>query len=448
MASRLIQWAACAALACLAASAWGVDLLTAYRTALENDPNFRVAQNTLASVREAIPQARAGLLPQISANYQRTENDTLNRQTFPALGGRTAENRTSYTGESSILQLRQPIYRRYNWANFSFAEAQVAAAEAAFDKDRQDAGLRVTQAYFEVLLAQAQVRVLEAQAEAFQGQLKLAERAFQAGAGARTDIDDARARVLQAQAALIDANNNVANARRVLSALLGRTPPTVADVAPERLKLVPPQPAALEHWIGQMESANPELASLRGQIQMAEEDIARQSAGHHPTVDFIAARTYGANDSNVSINNTYYTTYYGFQATLPIFSGGGVSANVRQAAANRDKARSQYDAARERIAVDLQKAFHGMTVGVEKVRASQAAVDAAQQAVVSSQKGVQAGTRTTVDVLNAVQRVAETTQTLYQARYEYLVNRIRLAAAAGELNDELFTELNAAFIER
>ena len=79
---------------------------------------------------------------------------------------------------------------------------------------------------------------------------------------------------------------------------------------------------------------------------------------------------------------------------------------------------------------------------------AQAAVDAAQQAVVSSQKGVQAGTRTTVDVLNAVQRVAETTQTLYQARYEYLVNRIRLAAAAGELNDELFAELNTAFIER
>ena len=447
MASRLTQWAAGAAAACIGASAWGLELLTAYRTALENDPNFRVAQNTLAAVREVIPQARAGLLPQISASYLRTENDTLNRQTLPA-GGRTVDNRTAYIGESKVLQLRQPIYRRYNWANLSFAEAQVAAAEAGFEKDRQDAGLRVTQAYFDVLLALAQVRVLEAQLEALRGQLRLAERAFQAGAGARTDIDDARARLLQAQAALIDANNNVANARRTLSALLGRMPGTLADVAPERLKLVPPQPAALEHWIGRMESANPELASLRGQIQMAEEDIARQSAGHHPTVDFVAARVYGANETTVSINTSYYTSYYGFQATLPIFSGGGVSAAVRQAGANLAKARSQYDVARERIAVDLQKAFYGMTQGVAKVRATEAAVEAAQQAVLSSQKGVQAGTRTTVDVLNAVQRVAETTQTLYQSRYEYLANRVRLAAAAGELNDELFTDLNTAFAAR
>jgi outer membrane protein, protease secretion system len=446
MRARLSHWVAGAALACLAAPAWSLDLLTAYRAALENDPNFRVAQNALAAVRENVPQARAGLLPQIQASIQRTENETVNRQRL--VTGDTFDRRFSYDGDSRVLQLRQPIYRRYNWANLSYAQAQVAAAEAGFEKDRQDAGLRVTQAYFDVLLAEARVAVLQAQLEAFQGQQRLAQRAFEAGPGTRIDIDEARARVLQAEAALIDANNNVANARRSLSIFLGRMPPALADVAPDRLQLLPPQPMVLEHWTGLMDTANPELASLRGQVTVAQQDIERQRAGHHPTVDFIAARVHGANETNVAINTSYYTSYYGVQATLPIFSGGGVSAAVRQAEANLSRVRSQYDAARERIAVDLQKAFYGMAQGVDRVRASEAAVQAAEQVVLSSRRGVEAGTRTTVDVLNAVQRAAEASQALYQARYEYLVNRIRLAAAAGELDDKFFAKLNTSFALR
>ena len=429
------------ALACLTVPAWGFDLLNAYRDALANDANFLAARSAVEAAREALPQARAGLLPVVAASAQRTQNETVNRQ---RLSGRTFDTPSDYRAESGSISLRQPLYRKYNWAQLSLAEAQVAAAEAGFEKDRQDAGLRVAGAYFDVLLAQAPVRALQAQLEALAGQQKLAERAFAAGSGTRTDIDESRARALQAKAALVDASYILDNNRRTLAALVGKSPPTLADVVPTRLGLVPVEPLLLEHWLQQMEAANPELATLRRQVEMAQQDVERQRAGHFPTLDLVAARQYGANESNISINISYFTNYVGVQLSVPIFNSGGVLAGVRQAEANLDKARHLLEAGRQRLSVDTQKYFYGVAQGVEKVQAFEAALQSAEEALRSIRKGAQAGTHTLVDVLNALQRMAESTRALAQARYEFLLNRMRLAAAAGQLDDELFAKINSS----
>jgi TolC family type I secretion outer membrane protein len=429
---------------CLGAPAWGMDLFSAYRDALANDANFLAARSALEAARQYVPQARAGLLPQVSASAQRTENQT-DRTLIQVENGQSGPTITSsYPAESAVLSLRQPLFRRYNWAQLSFAEAQVAAAEAAFEKDRQDAGLRVATAYFDVLLAQARVSTLRAELDALTGQQTLAERAFAAGYGTRTDIDETRARVQQSRAALLDANYNLDNARRSLAALVGRNASAVADVVPERLRLAPAEPAMLEHWLKQTEAGNPELASLRRQVEMAQQDVEKQRAGHFPTLDLIAARQYGQSESSTSINQRYTTDYIGLQLAVPIYSGGGVSAAVRQAEANSEKARFQLEAARQRLGVETQKYFNGVAQGVDKVRANEAALASSRDALLSIRKGVEAGTRTVVDVLNQVQRVAEATQSLAQARYEFLLNRLRLAAVAGQLDDDLVKQVNTA----
>ena len=439
------RWcAAMVALSCLSGPAWSMDLLGAYRAAITNDASFLAARSALEAARENVPQARAGLLPQVSASAQRTQNHT-DRQLIPVDGGPSGPTvTTTYPAESAVLSLRQPLFRRYNWAQLSFAEAQVAAAEAVFEKDRQDAGLRVATAYFEVLLAQSRVQTVRAELEALTGQLELAERAFAAGYGTRIDVDETRARLQQARATLIDANFNLDNARRSLAALVGRSAPSIADVVPARLRLVPAEPAALDHWVKQTEAANPELASLRRQVEMAQQDVEKQRAGHFPTLDLIAARQYGQSESSTSINQRYTTDYLGLQLSVPIFSGGGVSAATRQAEANLEKARYQLEAARQRLGVDTQRYFNGVAQGVDKVRANEAALASSREALVSIRKGVEAGTRTIVDVLNQLQRVAEATQALAQARYEFLLNRLRLAATAGELDDELVARINGA----
>jgi protease secretion system outer membrane protein len=435
------QLIAAAVVACVTTPSWALDLLTSYRQALTSDATFLAARSNLEAIRENVPQAFAGLLPQVSASGQFTTNHL--DQKVPVAGG-TFHREINYRADSANLSLRQPIYRKANWAQLSFAEAQVAAAEANFEKDRQDAGLRVAGAYFDVLIAQTRVRLLQAQLEAYEGQLKLAQRAFEAGEGTRTDIDDARSRALQARASLTEADYTLNSTRRTLAALIGRPAEALADVVPERLPLNPPEPATLDGWLQEADGANPELASLRHQVEMARQDVERQRAGHHPTVDFIAGRAYGSNQSSAEINQRNITDYVGVQVAVPIYSGGAVSSAVRQAVANLSRAQSLMDAARSRIAVETERSYYGVAQGIEKVRAFEAAVEAANQAVISTRIGVGAGTRTTVDVLNAVQRAAEAAMNLAQARYDFLQYRLRLAAAAGQLDDTLFASLNGA----
>ena len=428
------------ALLCLSIPAWGFDLLDAYRDALTHDANLQASRSALAAAHEVVPQARAGLLPVVSANAQRTHNETVNRQKL--ITGGSIDLPANYPAETGVIALKQPLYRKANWAQLSQAEAQVAAAEAAFEKDRQDAGLRAGAAYFDVLLAQAQVSALQAQLEALEEEQKRTARALEAGSGTRTDVDESRARALQAKAALLEANNTLENKRRALAALVGTSPRALADIVPARLELVPPSPATLEPWLQEVEAANPELASLARQVDMANQEIEKQRAGHFPTLDLIAARQYGSNENNISINVSYWTTYIGMQLAVPIFNGGGVSAAVRQAEANRDKARHLLEAGRQRISVDTQKFFSGVAQGVEKVQAFDAALQSAEQALISMRKGFQAGTNTQVDVLNALQRVAEAKRALAQARYDYLNSRLQLAAAAGQLDDDLVAKVN------
>ena len=442
MRRALRQCIAGAALACVTCPAMALDLLGAYREALASDATFLAARANLEAVRENIPQARAGLLPQVSASGQVTRNAL--DQTQRLVTGQSISRDSNYTAEAASLLLRQPVYRKLNWAQLSIAEAQVAAAEANFDKERQDAGLRVAGAYFDVLFAQARLRVVQAQLEAYSGQLTMAERAFKAGEGTRTDIDDARSRVLQSRAALTEADFALNNARRALGALLGRTPDPLADVDPGRLPLKPPEPPSVEHWLQEADSQNPELASLRHQVEVTRQEIERQRAGHFPSLDIIAGRQYGSNETTTQLNQRYTNDFVGLQLAVPIYSGGGVSAAVRQAAANMNRAQFQLDAARERIGVDTQRFYYAVTQGIERVQALEAAVKAAAEAENSTRIGVKAGTRTIVDVLNAVQRRAEAAQALAQARYEFLVSRLRLAAAAGQLDDSLFSSINGA----
>jgi outer membrane protein TolC len=191
-----------------------------------------------------------------------------------------------------------------------------------------------------------------------------------------------------------------------------------------------------------LDTANPELASLRFQVEMARQEVEKQRAGHHPTLDLVAARQYGANESNVSINSKYNTDYVGIQMTIPIFSGGGVSAAVRQAEANLDKARFQLEASRKRLGVETQKYFQGVLQGIEKIKAFEASLHAAEQSLVSNRKGFQAGTRTVLDILNAAQRLADAKRALSEARYVFLLDRLRLAAMVGQLDEDIVARIN------
>ncbi|MDO9535209.1 MAG: TolC family protein, partial [Bacillota bacterium] len=220
-AHSMSRWLLLCASLSLSGTVAAFDLMDAYRLAVTGDANYLMAQSTAAAAREALPQARAGLLPQISLSASRSRNDTEQTTQNP-LTGQDFSRQYDYTAKNAALNLRQPLVRLGNVAHYFQAKAHVAAAEATLEKDTQVLALRVASAYFDVLVASERLGSLRSQKQAYAGQLAAAERAFASGFGTRTDIDDAKARFDMANAQEIEAKHLAGVAERALAGILNQ----------------------------------------------------------------------------------------------------------------------------------------------------------------------------------------------------------------------------------
>lgn len=421
--------------------ACALDLLQSYQAALEQDATFNVSRAATEASREVLPQARAQLLPSVSFSTSKYKN-SLDSETlvFP---GKTQTGHSNYDSSQWTISLRQPLFRMYQYAQYEQAKSQVESAEANLDKDRQSLGVRVSEAYFEALLAQGQLALILSQKTAYDAQLQGAKRSLSAGVGTRTDIDEAQAKYDMVSAQEIEASQNTKYTRRQLQAIVNQPVEYLVPLDAERLELAPPAPAKLDDWIIVGYAVNPELRSLKAQIEAAREETEKAKSGHYPTLDFVAQRDRSSSQNVTSINNTYLTSQFGLQATIPIFAGGYNNSMIRQARANLEKVQQQYEEAKRRLEVQIQKEFQNVTEGILKVRALEQAKRSAEQALYSTQKGMQAGTRTQIDVLNAEQQKVNTILNLGQSRYMYIVARIRLLALTGSLGVNEMLKINS-----
>ncbi len=422
--------------------AWSLDLRQAYEAAYENDATIRAARAGAQASREKLPQARAQQRPNVSLNASRNHND-LTSETQNSQGKPVRSENQYYSGNQS-LSVRQPLYRPYVSALVRQAQAQVEEADAALERDEQTLVTRVGEAYFDALLAQDQVLLIEAQKTTYTTQLDAARKGLQAGTGTRTDIDEAQARLDMTLAQELEALQHVEFTRRRLESLMGRPVDVLASLDVQRFNPTAPIPGLVEDWVERAEQANPELQSLRAQLDAAGMEVEKAQAGHKPTLDAVAQWSRSSSDTVTSINQRYDNKSIGLQLSVPLYAGGYVSSTVRQAVAAQERAREALEAARRDLGVRVHREFRGMTEGVLRVKALEQAVRSAEQAVLSNQKSFQAGSRTTVDVLNAQQQKTTAQRDLAQARYLYLVSRLRLQALAGEDRQSSVSQVNSA----
>lgn len=422
-------------------AAQALDLVQSYRLALANDSTYQAALAANRAGHEAVPQALAQLLPNLSASGSRSKNSTNSNS--PGFGGQRNLSTSDYTSSSSTLALRQPLFRMYNFALYKQAQSQEKNADAVLDKDRQDLLVRLSGAYFEALMAQEQIALILAQKEAYSAQLQGAKRAFAAGVGTRTDIDDAQARYDMSVAQELEARQNVGYTRRQLQVIVNQPVEQLALLDAKRMELLPPVPANPDEWIARGEENNAELRALQANIEWAQQELEKARAGHYPTVDLFVQRSKSESDTNYTINSQYLTTAAGVQFNIPIWSGGYVNSQMRQAVANLEKVRQQYEARRREVGQQVRKEFQNVAEGVLKVKALEQAERSADQAVFSNQKGFQAGTRTQIDILNAQQQRMNVRRDLAQARYQYLLARVRLQGLMNSLNEDEMTLINS-----
>ncbi len=420
------------ALAGAASTTAAADLLSIYREARDADAVYAAARVSYLAGQEKLPQGLAGLLPVVtlSGNTIYNDRDLQFRGVAPLPASRFNSNSVSVTAT-------QPLFRMQNWITYEQAKNQVSQSEATFLQAAQDLILRVSQAYFDVLLAENNVALAAAQKTAFSEQLAQAKRNFEVGTATITDSNDAQARYDLAVAQEIAAQNDLEIRRQTLRQIIGRLPPELARLSPRFVPMLP-SPNSMENWVDQSTLSSLQVRIAQAAFDIAAQDVHKNRGGHLPTIDAVASYSDAGSGTGLQIGpgTDTATRYIGLQLSLPIYQGGFVNSRVRESLALQDKARFDLENTKRTVALNTRASFLSVTNGVAQIRALEAALVSAQSSLDSTKLGQEVGVRTQVDVLNATQQLISTRRDYAQAIYTYAINVLRLKAAAGTLTED------------
>jgi outer membrane protein/protease secretion system outer membrane protein len=446
----LLKTALACALGSAAAGAWAqesvMNLKQVYEAALEQDASIRASRATADSGRERLPQARAGLLPQVSASAGRNSNNL--DTTAPNILGTPVTTNDQYFSDNRTVQLRQPLLNMQRWHQFQQAKSVVEEVEANLDREFQNLVVRVASAYFESLMADEQLDLVLAQKKTYTALVDAANKGFAAGSGTRTDIDDAQSRLDMATAQELEARQNQDLARRQLQLLVNQPVAQIAKLNVAALQLSPPMPANLDEWTRKAELASPEMKALQARLDAARREVSKAQAGHLPTLDAVAQWSNSGSENTTRVNSRYENKSIGLQLNIPLYSGGYVNSTIRQAVAEQTRAEESLEALRRDLGVRVHKEYRGVSEGVMRVKALEQAARSAEQMMKSTQMSLKAGSRTQLDVLNAQQQYTLALRDLATARFVYLLSNVRLASLVGDDAMVSVEKVNASLILR
>lgn len=402
------------------------NLLEIFELARTTDPVFQQAIANRQAEEEALPQARAALRPDVSLNGGYSVIDTESN-----LSG--ADSDDQYRQLSYGVSLSQPLYRSATRSAVSVANSRVELARAEFALAEQALIVRVAERYFAVLDARAAVEAAEASLTAIERQLEQAEQRFEVGVIARTDVEEARAQSDLARAELLQAEDDLENRREELRELTNQAP-GLLDAVQAGIDLQRPEPADIDRWRERAEAENQELAAARLAAEAAMQTIDVERGSRHPTLDLVAGYDgidrYGAGGRDPSSDQLSA----GIELSMPLYQGGGISSQIREAQFRYTAARESLESTRRAVSRSTATAYRGVVTALERVRALEQARVSTQAALDATEAGFEVGTRTIVDVLNAQQERFNAERDYEQARHAYLLNTLRLQQAAGSLS--------------
>src|ERR1700691_5667316 len=451
---------------CVSASpAPAADLLAVYQRALQNDPQLREAEATRLAALEAKPQALSALLPQLSGSGIVTREkdlgspNTTESVSAPAtpteLESFPFDGRVDTTTHRYGIDLRQNIFRWQNWVALKAADAQVAQAEADYQAAQQDLMERVAQRYFDVLAAQDDLEAQQVALTSIQRQLDQAESRYKIGLIAVTDVEEARAAHDSGAAAVIAAKRTLASNQELLREITGDAFDSLARPI-EPFELANPDPINEDRWVEMALQQNLALVSSRLAADIARENVSAARRGHFPSLDLVGSRykmdtngvdtfTDGTSAGGTTIDQNQRTI--GLQLTFPIYSGGMVSSQVRQAVYLHRAAKERVERVARQTEHDARDSYLGVLSEISRVKALRRAVESNATSLHAPESGYEAGTRNAVDVLPSSQLWVQAQTDYARSRYDYMLNVIKLQQAAGTLSQQSLEKLNTLFTD-
>ncbi len=427
---RLVVTVLCAGAAGIAQ---GADLLQIYRDALVQDSEYAAARSTWQAGQEVVVQGRSLLLPNVGATGSYTFNNrdlrNVPNQQFMA----------TFIG----VNLSEPIFRMQNFVQYQQSRTQLTQSETQFALASQDLILRVAQAYFDVLLAEVNLEVNEAQKRAIAQQLEQAKRNFEVGTATIVDTYEAQARYDLVVSQGIALQNDLAVKRDALERIIARPAPALMR-PPRGIQIDPPQPNNSDAWVQEAYETSLDVRLADAALTLARQQVELQRTGHYPTLDAVATVGYSDNSLGQIASQGFRgnITTAGVQLAIPIYQGGAVESRIRQAVAAQEKSRQDLETARRIVAQSTRQAFLGLNSGIAQTEALRTAVVSTQAQVDSTKLGQEVGVRTEVDVLNAQQLLFSAQRDLAQAVFNTVINLFRLKAAVGQLTENDVVSVN------
>ena len=439
---RLLTPMVCAAALAQAPEAAALGLLPAYEAALANDPVYRAALRENEAGQQFQVLGRANILPSLSANYAQNRN-RADVTSSSILGGRT-EHR-DYNSLTASIQFRQPLYHPEGMARYRQGIAQTSASNTQFSLRQQDLIMRLVSLYATAKYAEDQLAQASAQRDAYAEQRLSNLRLFQKGEGTRTDVLETQAKFDLSLAQMLEAGDNVVNARNALAAMVGQDITTLEPFA-DNFQVKPTQPGSFEEWKAIALRENPEIVGQRYAVEVAREEINKSRAGHYPRLDLVETASKNNSDTINTFNQNANILSVGLQVNVPLYSGGLVTAATSQAGSNYEKSQADLDAKTSQVLVELRKQFNLILSSAARLEAAATALSSASLLVEATHKSVKGGQRTNVDVLNAQQLLFEARRDLTLSRYSYLLSVLRLRYSAGTLGMADLKDIAAYFV--
>lgn len=402
-------------------SLFAMDLREAYTRAKEQDPLFGSAFYEHEASRTLSRQGRSFLLPQIQASAAWIKYYFDNAPAYYL----------DYDSKSMGINLRQPIFNLPKFYEYRQYNIRAGMGDVKFASAEQNLILRVAEAYFNGLAAGNLIGLIDTEKKAVIEQLDRSKKMFQAGVATRADIDDAEARHDSVLSQEIEAKNNRDIKMQAIKRIVGIEPDGL-NLLKEDMPLRVPEPASLDGWIEMAKKNNSVLKSYAYQIDLQEAELKKNKGQHWPTLDLVAGYQSTNTNNYVKTDEISYGSV-GVQLTLPIFSGGYASAKVAESQAILKQSRKDYENALSDATQKLGEAFLGIRGSIARIDALLTAVRSASASLHSNKMGLNAGIRTTVDVLNAQRELRDVSAKLLQARYDYLMNTLKLKFYAGTL---------------
>ena len=419
-------------------------LLEIYQQALQSDPRFQAARHEHQAAAEARPQAWAGLLPTVgfSYEYSDTSQDIVSSDNTVFASGSTSFGSTSYT-----LSLTQPVFRYASLVRLGQAKTEVRRADVLFDLALQELMLRVSETYLAALAARDQLDFARAEQAADESHFELAKGRYEMGLAPITDLHDAKARLATVQARTIEAENLFDDALQALRELTGEEATELAPL-PREMELQSPEPAEIEPWVEAALQQNLTLEAQRLAVKVAEREVTRQRAGHYPTLDLVGQFNNEETDGSLFGGGSEVETQeLMLQLNIPLYEGGIVNSRTRQAARLQQKASQELVREVRSVMRRARSAYLGVQSAISRVRALEQSVASQKLALEAKQEGFRSGLYTGLAVLDAERDLYQAKNDYALARYDYLLNSLRLKQAAGTLKYDDLSQVGAWFVQ-